>query len=72
MVITATSGEVRDKLDDLRRELRLGNLAPAGPAVTLAAYLTEWIQRDQARVRRSTWRAVRRMSAFIRSRRSAG
>lgn len=51
-----TSAEARDKLDDLRRELRLGTLAPAGPALTVAAYLAEWIERDRARVRPSTWR----------------
>lgn len=51
-----TSAEARDKLDDLRRDLRLGTLAPAGPALTVAGYLAEWIERDRARVRPSTWR----------------
>jgi integrase len=49
-----TSDEARDKLDELRRDLRLGVLAPAG-AVTLGEYLTGWIERHRARVRPSTW-----------------
>ena len=50
-----TAAEARDKLDDLRRELRLGTLA-SGPALTVGDYLTGWIVRDRARVRPSTWR----------------
>ena len=30
-----TADEARGKLDDLRRDLRLGTLAPAGPALTV-------------------------------------
>ncbi len=51
-----TSKIVRDKLDDLRRELRLGTIAPAGKAVTVGEYLTAWIDRDRTRVRPSTWK----------------
>jgi integrase len=35
--------------------LHLGTLAPAGRAVTVAEYLAQWIERDRARVRPSTW-----------------
>lgn len=53
-----TADEARAKLDDLRRELRLGTLAPAGPALTTGEYLTGWIERHRMRVRPSTWRAA--------------
>ena len=49
-----TSEETRAKLDDLRRDLRLGVLAPSG-SVTVGEYLTGWIERHRARVRPSTW-----------------
>lgn len=52
----ATAKEARDRLDKLRDDLRLGTLTPAGASLTVAAYLTEWIERDRARVRPSTWR----------------
>ena len=58
VVSGATSEEARGRLDDLRRELRLGTTVPKGPALTLRSYLQEWIERDRARVRPSTW-AVR-------------
>jgi integrase len=51
-----TADETRAKLDELRRELRLGTLAPAGPVLTVGEYLAGWIQRDRMRVRPSTWR----------------
>jgi integrase len=51
-----TSAETRDKLDDLRRELKLGTIAPAGHGVTVGDYLADWIERDKAHVRPSTWR----------------
>src|SRR6185503_1241990 len=54
-VTAPTAAEARDKLDDLRRELRLGTLAPVGPTLTVADYLTGWIERHRARVRPSTW-----------------
>jgi integrase len=50
-----TSAEARDKLDTLRRDLQLGNLAPAGPTQTVGDYLAGWIERHRARVRPSTW-----------------
>ena len=50
-----TSQAVRGKLDELRRELKLGTLTPAGTA-TVAEYLTEWLQRERTRIRPSTWR----------------
>ncbi len=49
-----TSAEARDKLDELRRDLRLGLLAPAGGS-TVGEYLAGWIERHRARVRPSTW-----------------
>src|SRR5664280_474826 len=58
-VSAPTSAEARDKLDLLRRELRLGTLAPAGPALTVAQFLAQWIERDRARVRPSTWEIAR-------------
>lgn len=51
-----TADEARGKLDDLRRDLRLGALAPAGPALTVGEYLAGWIVRDRMRVRPATWR----------------
>lgn len=51
----ATSDEARAALDELRRELRLGTLAPAGAALTVGEYLAGWIERDRVRVRPSTW-----------------
>jgi integrase len=44
-----TSADARDKLDALRRDLRLGTLAPAGPALTLGDYLTGWVERHRVR-----------------------
>ena len=52
-----TAEEARDKLDDLRRDLRLGRLAPSGAGLTVGAYLADWIVRDRSRVRPSTWRS---------------
>ena len=52
----ATPGEARDKLDALRRELRLGTLTP-GRGATVAEYLAAWIERDRVCVRPSTWRS---------------
>ena len=51
-----TADEARGKLDDLRRDLRLGTLAAAGPALTVGDFLSTWIERDRMRVRPSTWR----------------
>jgi integrase len=51
-----TADEARAKLDHLRRDLRLGILAPAGPALTVGDYLAGWIERDRMRVRPATWR----------------
>lgn len=56
IVSGATAAEAREKLDALRRDLRLGTLAPDGRTVTVAEYLTSWIERDRLRVRPSTWR----------------
>jgi integrase len=58
VVTGRTSAEARDKLDALRRELRLGTLAPAGPAQTVGDYLSTWIDRHRAGVRPSTWRTA--------------
>jgi len=57
VVSGSTALEVRGKVDELRRNLRLGGMAPAAGRVTLAQYLTEWIERDQGRVRPSTWQS---------------
>lgn len=51
-----TADEARAKLDDLRRDLRIGTLAPAGAALTVGDYLAGWVQRDRIRVRPATWR----------------
>jgi integrase len=56
VVSAETSKLVRVKLDDLRRELKLGTIAPAGKAATVGEYLAAWIERDRARVRPSTWK----------------
>jgi len=55
IVTGATAAEVRDKLDALRRDLRLGTLTPSGPTITVADYLTAWVERDRGRVRPATW-----------------
>jgi integrase len=56
VVSAATSTETREKIDALRRELKLGTIVPPGGTVTVGAFLAEWIERDRARVRPSTWR----------------
>ncbi len=55
VVRAGTSDAARDKLDDLRRELRLGTIEPPGRKLTVGAYLATWIERDRNRVRPSTW-----------------
>jgi integrase len=55
VVTGRTADEARAKLDDLRRDLRLGTLTDAGPAQTVGDYLTGWIERHRTRVRPSTW-----------------
>jgi integrase len=56
-IVTAdTSEQAREKLDALRRDLRLGTIAPAGHPATVAGYLASWIERDRTRIRPSTWR----------------
>jgi integrase len=50
-----TAAEARDKLDDLRRELRLGTLTATTGSITVGDYLADWIERHRARVRPSTW-----------------
>ena len=49
-----TSEEARANLDALRRDLHLGTVAPKGRAITVAEFLSEWLERDAARVRPST------------------
>jgi integrase len=51
-----TSKLVRDKLDDLRRELKLGTIALPGGGMTVGDYLADWIEREKAHVRPSTWK----------------
>src|ERR1035437_4409266 len=55
VVRATTSQAARDKLDDLRRELRLGTITPAGTG-TVAEHLSEWLERERTRIRPSTWR----------------
>jgi integrase len=52
----ATQAEARDKLDELRRDLRLGTLTPAGAPVTVGDYVTGWLERHRTQVRPSTFR----------------
>ncbi len=54
LVSAPTAAEAREKLDELRRKHRLGALSSS--RVTVAEYLTGWLERDRARVRPSTWR----------------
>ena len=49
-----TSEEARDKLDDVRRDLRLGGRAATAASITVGEYLDAWIERDRGRVRPST------------------
>ena len=49
-----TADETRAKLDELRRDLRLGTFTDSA-GVTVGEYLTGWIERHRARVRPSTW-----------------
>ena len=51
-----TSADARDKLDELRRELKLGTLTPAGKGAKLGEYLADWIEREKTHIRPSTWR----------------
>lgn len=55
VVYGRTAAEARDKLDALRRDLRLGLLAPS--RTPLADFLTAWLERERLRVRASTWRS---------------
>jgi integrase len=52
-----TSAAARDALDDLRRDLKLGTLVPAGRGATVGDYLADWIEREKTHVRPSTWRS---------------
>ncbi len=53
-----TAESARAKLDELRRDLRLGTLAPAGPGLTTGDFLARWLERHRLRVRPSTWRTA--------------
>jgi len=53
-VSAATATEARDKLDVIRAQHRRGGLSSS--RLTVAEYLTQWIERDRARVRPATWR----------------
>ncbi len=55
VVSGSTAADVRVKVDELRRTLRLGGMTTAAGRVTLAHFLAEWIERDRGRVRPSTW-----------------
>ena len=58
LVTGATSDEAREKLDDLRRDLRLGTIELPGRTLTVGEFLTDWIERHRSRVRPSTWRTA--------------
>ena len=51
-VYGATEGECLDKLDELRRQHRLGALGDA--SVTVADYLTDWLDQKRLEVKRRT------------------
>jgi integrase len=57
IVSGATSQETRARLDELRRQLRLGTL-DATDRGTVGEYLAGWIERHRARVQPSTWRTA--------------
>lgn len=52
----SSAADVRAKLDEIRADVGAGVAVPAGRQVTVGAYLADWIERDAARVRPSTWR----------------
>lgn len=52
-----TRAAVLTKIDDLRRDLRLGVLTPAG-GDTVGDFLVDWIERHRAGVAYSTWRTA--------------
>lgn len=53
-----TSADARAKLDDIRRDLRLGTIAPSGRPDTVEDYLTGWIDKYRLTVRPSTWQSA--------------
>jgi integrase len=56
VVSARTPTAARARLDDLRRDLRIGALTAETSRQTVAEYLTSWLERDRARVRPSTSR----------------
>ena len=56
IVSGATQQAARDRLDDLRRELRRGTKASG--TGTVAEYLIGWLERQREAVRPSTWRTA--------------
>jgi integrase len=52
----ATQAEAREKLDELRRELRLGTIGQPGAPTTVGDYVTSWLERHKSHVRPSTYR----------------
>ena len=54
IVSARTQADARDKLDEVRRELRLGTVPATSRRLTVAEYLLAWLGRDRARVRPST------------------
>src|SRR5204862_370995 len=53
-----TSSEARERVDKLRAELRLGTIAPAGRSLTVAEFLTSWLDRYRVVVRPGSWRGA--------------
>lgn len=64
MVTGRTAEETRDRLDELRRDLKLGTLAPSGQSVTLGEYFAGWIERRRSKVRPSTCGRPSHTSAY--------
>lgn len=52
----ATSAEARAKVDELRRDLRLGTIAASSRSEIVASFLEDWLTRYRPTVRPSTWR----------------
>jgi integrase len=57
VVNAPTQQDARSKLDELRRDLRLGILESSSRS-TVGEYLREWIERHRVKVRPSTWRTA--------------
>lgn len=59
-VYGTTQEQCAERLDDLRRQAQAGVLLAAGPEMTVAAYLEEWLQQKAKQVRPRTITAYER------------